>query len=47
LFAEKLSKRHADVLRDTKALGCSAEFNQRNFALVKYSDAKGEQRPQF
>ncbi|EFV21392.1 Rha family transcriptional regulator [Anaerostipes caccae] len=35
--AETFNKRHADVLRDIDALGCSQEFRERNFALSKYS----------
>src|SRR5690606_10053082 len=27
--------------------GVSAEFNERNFALVTYKDAKGERRPEY
>jgi phage regulator Rha-like protein len=30
--AEYFSKRHADVLRDIKALETPADFNERNFA---------------
>ena len=33
-IAETFGKRHADVLRDIKALECSKEFTQRNFALT-------------
>ena len=47
LVAEKFDKRHADVLRSLETLSADAgdEFNQRNFALVEYLDAKGEARP--
>lgn len=43
--AQEFGKRHADVLRDIGNLDCSPEFNERNFALVKYKDEKGETRP--
>ena len=43
--AEVFGKRHNDVLRSISRLGCSDEFNQRNFARVEYLDAKGESRP--
>jgi anti-repressor protein len=34
LVAEKFGKRHADVLRAIKELGCSQVFHERNFALM-------------
>lgn len=45
--AEHFGKRHGDVIRALEGIECSKEFNQRNFALVKYTDAKGEQRPMY
>lgn len=45
--AETFGKAHKDVLRSIRELGCSEEFNRRNFAPVEYSDAKGEKRPAF
>ena len=45
--AEYFKKQHKDVLRAIKSLDCSDEFNGRNFALVAYQDAKGEQRPMY
>lgn len=45
--ASYFSKRHADILRKIQLLDCSPEFNQRNFALVKYVDPKGEERPAY
>jgi len=42
--AEFFGKRHADVIRAIQRLECSTEFNERNFALVEYLDAKGEKR---
>lgn len=48
--AEVFGKRHADVLREINRLkneGVDNEFNERNFALVEYQDAKGEMRPEY
>ncbi len=47
LVAEKFERNHRDVLRAIKKLDCSQEFNERNFALVEYVDAKGEKRPMY
>ena len=33
IVAETFIKRHSDVLRDIRELGCSEDFNKRNFAL--------------
>ena len=46
-IAEKFEKKHKDVLKTIRQLECSASFNGRNFAPVKYKDAKGEKRPMF
>ena len=47
--AEAFEKNHKDVLKAIKNIlddsGFSLEFRQRNFAPVKYVDAKGEKRP--
>ena len=47
--AEIFDKEHKDVLKAIRSIldnfGFSKEFNQRNFAPVKYVDAKGEKRP--
>lgn len=43
--AECFEKRHCDVVRRLESLETPGNFNQRNFALVKYKDKKGEQRP--
>lgn len=40
-------KEHKDVLRKISTLDSSPDFNQRNFALVDYTDAKGENRPAY
>lgn len=45
--AEAFGKRHDDVLRKTRSLDCSEEFNARNFAGVDYIDGKGEVRPMY
>jgi len=50
--AEEFGKRHSDVLRAIEKItaptsGVSSEFNERNFALVTYKDAKGERRPEY
>ncbi len=46
-IAETFGKRHADVLRSINSLKCSEEFRELNFALVDYTDAKGELRPKY
>lgn len=47
--AEHFGKNHKDVLRDIRVTveKCSQEFNERNFAPVEYTDAKGEKRPMY
>ena len=51
--AAKFGKRHANVLRMIQTqfnelnFEFVDEFNQRNFALVDYLDAKGERRPMY
>ena len=45
--ARHFGKQHKTVLRAIANLDCSPEFNERNFALVEYVDAKGEQRPAY
>ena len=47
LVAEKFERNHRDILRAIKKLDCPQEFNERNFALVEYVDAKGEKRPMY
>lgn len=44
--AEVFGKRHADILRAIEALP-QDDFNERNFALVEYTDKKGEARPYY
>lgn len=45
--AEAFQKNHRDVLRKLESLDCPSDFNERNFALVNYKDAKGESRPMY
>lgn len=45
ILAKMFGKQHKSVLRAIENLDCSEEFNQHNFAPVKYRDAKGELRP--
>lgn len=44
-IADHFSKRHADVMRAIQTLEIPDDFNERNFALVDYTDPKGEKRP--
>lgn len=44
--AEITGKRHADVMRDIRKMEPAWEkVNERKFALVEYTDEKGEKRP--
>lgn len=47
--ATHFGKNHWDVLKAirNRMEGHSPEFNESNFALVEYRDAKGEQRPMY
>lgn len=47
IVADRFEKNHRDVLRTVRDLECSEKFNLRNFAPVKYADAKGEKRPMY
>ncbi|WP_301818284.1 Rha family transcriptional regulator [Neisseria maigaei] len=46
-ISRNFGKKHAHILRDIKHLECSKEFNESNFGLVYYTDAKGEKRPMY
>ena len=46
-IAEVFGKRHADVIRSIKSLGCSEEFIERNFALNEYTDTIGRKLPKY
>ena len=39
--AQAFGRRHADILRAIKALDCSPEFTERNYALSEYQDGSG------
>lgn len=45
--ARVFKKRHTEVLRAIKNLGCSKEFTERNFASSEYSDSTGRSLPMF
>lgn len=47
LIAEYFGKRHDTVTRAIRNLNCSKEFNVRNFAVVNYTDKKGETRQEY
>lgn len=48
-IADHFGKRHADLIRSIAAIIRNApeSFNERNFALVEYTDPKGEKRPAY
>lgn len=46
LIAEKFGKRHDTVLRKIQQLP-DGDFNRRNFAVVNYTDSKGENRKMY
>jgi Rha family phage regulatory protein len=46
-ISQYFGRDHKSVLRAIENLECSEEFNRRNFALVGYSDGKGEARPSY
>ena len=45
--AEYFAKRHDNVVRAIKSLGCSSKFNRLNFEGVHYHDTKGEVRQAY
>lgn len=45
--AEHFGKRHGDVIRSVKRLGCSEEFSRRNFASSDYVDDRGKVQPSY
>ena len=47
LVAEYFGKRHDSVIRAIKNLNCSKDFNAHNFAVVNYTDKKGEKRQEY
>lgn len=46
-ISNHFGKKHKDILRAIQHIECSKEFNERNFAPVGYTDAKGEKRPMY
>ncbi|EMG9286819.1 Rha family transcriptional regulator [Providencia stuartii] len=45
--ANYFNKLHKNVIQKIQSIECSIEFNQLNFKLVDYIDAKGEKRPMY
>lgn len=43
--AETFGKRHDNVLKDIRELGCSKEFNLLNFEEINYVDGRGRTQP--
>ncbi len=46
-IAETFEKRHADVLRDIRALECSDNFRLRNFAQSDYLNEQNHKQPMY
>jgi anti-repressor protein len=47
LVATTFGKNHKEVLRDLESLNCSNEFNQRNFALISYTDSMNRKQKAY
>lgn len=47
MVAETFNKQHKGILKSIKNLDIPEDFNERNFAPVKYLDKKGEERPMY
>lgn len=47
LVADRFEKNHRDILRIIGNLECSDEFNQRNFALISYTDQLNRSQPMY
>ena len=49
IIAEHFGKSHKDVLRDLRLLiaDCDEDFNERNFAPIKYIDSRGREKPMY
>ena len=45
--AETFNRRHDDILRAIRNLGCSEEFNLRNFAETSYKDQWNRKQPEY
>ncbi|MET3700024.1 Rha family phage regulatory protein [Bacillus oleivorans] len=46
-ISEVFGKRHSDVLRDVRDLGCSEDFRQRNFAESSYINSQNKEMPMY
>ncbi len=46
-ISHHFGKAHKDIIRAINNLECSHDFNQRNFAPVKYKAGNGEMRPSY
>ena len=46
-IAEHFAKRHGDVIRSIRNLGCSKGFSQRNSASADYYDEQRKPRPMY
>jgi len=42
--AQKFDRNHKDVIKAISNLGCSREFNKRNYALIFYKDSQGREQ---
>ena len=49
IIAEHFGKSHKDILRDLRLLiaDCDEDFNERNFAPIKYIDSRGREKPMY
>lgn len=45
--AATFGKEHKHVMRDIRELGCSTEFNESNFGLIKYTDTTGRKQKAY
>lgn len=49
IIAEHFGRNHKDVMRDIRLLmaDCEEDFNERNFAPIKYIDSRGREKPMY
>lgn len=49
IIAEHFGRNHKDVMRDIRLLmaDCEDDFNERNFAPIKYIDSRGREKPMY
>lgn len=49
IIAEHFGRNHKDVMRDLRLLmaDCDEDFNERNFAPIKYIDSRGREKPMY